>query len=236
VHACFRATDALSGAELAHARQLLSDDERARAERFVFERDRRDFTAAHALLRSTLSRYADVPPTAWRFETAANGKPFLAAQDSSRAQPESARPELRFNLSHTHGLVACVVADGCDVGIDVESIDRRLDLALANRFFSAVETAWVKAAPPEDGVRRFLELWTLKEAYLKAIGKGLWHPLDTVIFEVGEDGDITFRPPPGVDAAAWQFALSAPAARYRLAVAVRRPTGVDVRIEMSEFR
>ena len=219
----YRPTEGLTDQDIVEARRLLSDDERARADRFVFERDRRDFTAAHALLRSTLSRYADVPPDAWRFETADGGKPRLAHHAGS----------LSFNLSHTHGFVACVVAHGCDVGIDVESIDRRLDPALANRFFSATETASIDAAPPEERVERFLELWTLKEAYLKATGKGLSHPLDTVVFDMRNDGAVTFHPPPGVDAAAWRFALFAPGARFRLAVAVRRPAGVDVQIEMS---
>ena len=226
VHAWFRATGELSDADIASARQLLSDDERARADRFVFERDRRDFAAAHALLRSTLSRYADVAPAAWQFVIAEGGKPRVAP----------ALPLLSFNLSHTHGLVACVVALGCDVGIDVESIDRRVDPKLAVRFFSPSETDWIDAAVPEDRSRRFLELWTLKEAYLKAIGKGLSHPLDTIVFEVREDGVIAFRPPADVDAAAWQFALCAPTARHCLALAVRRGSAMPAQIEISACR
>jgi 4'-phosphopantetheinyl transferase len=75
-------------------------------------------------------------------------------------------------------------------------------------------------------------LWTLKEAYIKAIGKGLAHPLDTVTFRIGTDGSLTFTPPADVDARCWQFALVSPTPRHRLAVATRQDPERGARITM----
>jgi 4'-phosphopantetheinyl transferase len=125
------------------------------------------------------------------------------------------------------------VGRGTEVGVDVEVVaPRNVPVEVAERFFSAAEVAHLRACA--DGVRdvRFTELWTLKEAYIKAVGTGLSHPLDT--FSVLPDGPagLRFEAPAGVDAASWQFALLAPSARHRLAVAVHRTTEKPCRIVM----
>ena len=213
MHVWIRRTDALTEADLAAEIPLLSLEERERHARFRFARDRRDFAAAHALLRRSLSRYADLPPNEWVFQQEAGGKPSLG---------HGGVPPLSFNLSHTDGLVACAIATGLDVGIDVETVDRRVDVGVAERFFSAAENAGLRRSA-SAGIRasRFFELWTLKEAYVKALGQGLSHALDTIVFQV-DGGTILFTPPPGIDAASWQFALFSPTDRHRLAVAARR--------------
>jgi 4'-phosphopantetheinyl transferase len=223
VHVRYRVTDTLEEADIASAAAMLSPDEHARYARLMFARDRRDYAAAHALLRTSLSQYAEVAPRQWTFRTDARGKPSLAADhDGSR---------LSFNLSHTHGLVACAVAGGADVGIDVESVDRVVDDRVARRFFSARENADLsRCASDALRARRFLALWTLKEAYVKAIGQGLSHPLNTIVFVIGDDDTIAFTPPSGVDARAWRFRLVAPTARHHLAVAVRQPDSAAVSI------
>jgi 4'-phosphopantetheinyl transferase len=214
VHIYYRFTEALAESSVALAVAVLSDAERARGERFRFARDRRDYAAAHALTREALSRYGDLAPEQWRFQEAAGGKPSLAADDGP--------PPLTFNLSHTHGLVACVIAAGADVGIDVEDVDRRVGAEeIASRFFSSSERADLAGCPADQRARRFFELWTLKEAYIKALGKGLAHPLNTFGFALNLPGSIGFMPPSDVDIAQWQFALFAPTARHAMAVAVR---------------
>jgi 4'-phosphopantetheinyl transferase len=219
----YRITDTLDEMDVADGIALLSPDERERHSRFAFARDRRDYAAAHALLRESLSRYAAVAPMAWRFR--AGGKPSLVADDGF--------PSLSFNLSHTHGLVACAISNGSDVGIDVEAVDRSIDESVAERFFFETESADLRRCVSHERQRRFFELWTLKEAYLKAVGEGLSHPLNTIVFGLTIGGSIDFRPPADVDPAAWQFALFAPTERYCLAIAVRREpgsfAGIDVR-------
>jgi 4'-phosphopantetheinyl transferase len=214
VHVWYQMTGTLGQAEVEATVAVLSADERVRLNRFMFARDRRDYAAAHALLRRSLSRYADVAPHSWQFRNEPGGKPSLVSDEGA--------PPLSFNLSHTHGLVACAIAGGSEVGVDVESVNPALEDRVAKRFFSKSENAELRShVSPLRRARRFCDLWALKEAYIKAIGEGLSHPLDTIVFAVGEGGSIVFRPPADVDATAWAFALFAPTDRHRLAVAAR---------------
>lgn len=218
VHVWYRFTEAITEADVQTLSAALSEDERARARRFVFARDRRDFTAAHVLLRNTLSRYDDVPPGAWIFEAAGGHKPIIAAP----------RTTLAFNVSHTHGLVACAVARDTALGVDVESIDRLSSgREIAERFFSPFECRGLDRCEPSGYTTRFIELWTLKESYLKGIGTGLSHPLDNFSFDLDRPPAITFAAPPDVNTADWQFLLGAPASNYRLAAAVKRTAVTD---------
>jgi len=214
VHVWCRATGAgdLDDAHDADLRHL-SADERARCARFIFARDRRDFAAAHALLRDRLSHYGGVDPAAWTFDAAPGGKPFIVSA--------TGEPALAFNLSHTRGFVACAIAGAGDLGIDVESIDRAADgRAIAERYFSASECDGLDACETRDRAVRFIELWTLKEAYVKAIGRGLSHPLDAFAFTFEGDRGLRFHAPEDAQASAWTFALFAPSPQYRMAVAL----------------
>jgi len=213
VRVTFRATAALDEATIAALFDVLSDEERARCKRFVFPRDRRDFVVAHALLRHTLSRYHPIPPRDWVFVSEAGGKPRLSGDCTGPAR-------LQFNLAHTDGLVACAVSRTAEVGVDVEAFDCRTEpLEIARRYFSAAEAEHLRRCAPADRPGRFVEIWTLKEAYIKAIGKGLSLPLDDFAF--GFDGLSTLWFTRTVSDAAWSFALFAPTERHRLAVAAR---------------
>ena len=221
VQVTFRETAALDQSAIGAAADLLSEEERTRCARFMFARDRRDFAIAHALLRQTLSRHHPIPPREWTFVPEPHGKPRISADLTTAA-------DLHFNIAHTHGLVACAVSRGADVGIDVEEIERRSDpLEIASRYFSVIETEDLKRCAPDDRFERFTEIWTLKEAYIKAIGKGLSLPLDEFAFRFEDPSALRFTAAT-CEATAWSFALFAPTHGHRMAVAARR-VGTQVR-------
>jgi 4'-phosphopantetheinyl transferase len=141
---------------------------------------------------------------------------------------------LSFNIAHTHGFVACVVTVDAPVGIDVERTDRLTDFdALAARFFSAPEVDAMKGRDDQARRVRFFELWTLKEAILKATGKGLSEPLRSMTFDFDSDATIRFLPTTGIDPGEWTFSLYSPTPLVRMAVAVNRPKS-HVRVHCNE--
>jgi len=162
--------------------QLLSDDERARAERFYFEKDRLRFTLARGSLRIILSRYLDQPAAALQFAYGPVQKPTLAYP----SEP------LCFNLSHSQDLALYAMAWNCEVGIDIEKLRTDCDYeAIAGRFFSTQEQQELAQLSPDLRLQGFFNGWTRKEAILKAIGKGLTLPLDQI--EVPLIGDACLR-------------------------------------------
>jgi 4'-phosphopantetheinyl transferase len=206
---------------------LLTADERQRAGRFAQEEDRVRFVIGRALARTMLSHYAPVSPRAWSIEIDEHGRPEL------RRLPAET-PDLRFNLSHTPGLIACAVTIGREVGVDVEYIDRRVTHDVPERFFSPREVADLRALPPNEQNVVFFDYWTLKESYIKARGLGLAMPLGQFTFIRHPSGPvIEFAPELHDDASSWQFAQFWPTTQHRMAVAVRR-TGTDLPIRVSE--
>lgn len=201
--------------------------ERARAERLRVERARREHVAAHALLRHALTRHLGGAPEDWRFGRGSHGKPHLADPPDGR--------DPRFNISHTHGLVACVIVEGAEVGVDVERSDRRTRLDVAGRYFAAPEVEQLRRARPEARDTLFLGFWTMKEAYIKAIGLGLARPLGGFAFDLerpaGPDGPALQVLDGGPDAAllgGWQFRRARPTADHLLALAVAAGPGREV--------
>jgi 4'-phosphopantetheinyl transferase len=211
VHVRYRRTDSIDESALSADVALLSDDERARHGRMAAKRDRDEYAAAHALLRTTLSELGDRAPDDWRFAAGPHGKPALVDSAS----------RLSFNLSHARGLVACAVVEDADVGLDVEQVTRPTAWpGIAARYFSRAELAEIDRVEPARQAIRFFELWTLKEAFVKALGVGLSQPLNAISFSAERPDAIAFQSPSGVAAAVWQFALYAPTPEHRLAVAV----------------
>jgi 4'-phosphopantetheinyl transferase len=195
-------------------RGLLSADERARADRFIFERHRRQYIFAHALLRLALSRVApNVAPSDWSFAAGRYGRPFVASPATATA--------LHFSLSHADGCVACVVSRHEAVGVDVETVSRRVaPLSTALRFFAPEEVETLRGLPEPEAIQRFFDYWTLKEAYLKARGFGLNLPLDGFAMQLSQKAiDIRFKPDIGDDPDGWHFSLSSPSPSHRLAIA-----------------
>lgn len=149
-------------------RGTLEPEELDRASRFRFERLQRHFVVSRGFLRNVLARYMEVRPQDLRFVYNDYGKPSLAGQQS-----------LRFNMSHSHEVALVAVARDAALGVDVEYI--RADFAseeIAKRFFSRREVETLTSLPREEIVAAFFRCWTRKEAYIKAIGKGLSQQLD----------------------------------------------------------
>lgn len=202
---------------------LLDAEERHRYARFVFDRHRLAYLISHAFLRRTLSRYVRVPAHAWHFAHNKYGRPEAVLPPGC--------PPLRFNLSHTEGLAACAVTLGRDVGVDVEDTQRRgHSLEIAQRFFSAAEIQGIDACPPGERSSRFFDLWTLKEAYMKACGMGLALGLENLTMRLDADRGIgiAFSPAVRDRPEDWQFLLFDHGQRYRMAAAVRRGAGPDL--------
>ncbi|HLO77288.1 MAG TPA: 4'-phosphopantetheinyl transferase superfamily protein [Magnetospirillum sp.] len=202
---------------------LLDDAERSRSRRFAFERDRHAYVAAHALGRVLLSCRAGGEPSAWRFEVGAHGKPEVLTAPGT--------PRLRLNLSHTRGLAAAVLTETNDVGVDVEWLDRQPStMDLAQRFFAAEECAQLAQVPPAQINETFLAFWTLKEAYVKAIGKGLAQPLDSFAFTL-QPLAISFDDPAADDPGRWLFRRFRPTPSHLMALALRHPAPSTVTID-----
>src|SRR5262249_37063214 len=102
------------------------------------------------------------------------------------------------------------------------------------RYFSASENRRLDACPPLEYAARFVEIWTLKESYIKALGTGLNHPLDSFSFELDGESGIQFDPPRDAKPARWHFALTTPAPGYRLALAVYCPGDERFRITLHD--
>jgi 4'-phosphopantetheinyl transferase len=195
-----------------HADQaLLSLEERARAARFRFERDRRRYVAGRSMLRRILSRYTGVSPDQLLLRTGARGKPSLVQ-----------KPVVHFNVAHSGSLALYAITLLSEVGIDVEALEPVPECeVIAERFFSASERRELHEVPEADRAAAFLTCWTRKEAYVKAIGEGLACPLDCF--------DVTFTPGhaprflriEGDDETAWTLLDLQPAVGYVGALAIR---------------
>lgn len=202
---------------------LLAPDERTRLATFVFERDREIALASRALQRWALSRCAPVAPDAWRFTENAHGRPEIAAPNGHA---------LRFSVSNTRGLVACAVTRGRDLGLDVEEVRAAVPLDVVACVFAPSERAALATAAAEEQPGRFADLWTLKEAYVKARGLGLTLDLERVWFD-----RTTGTPQLGLDPAidddpsAWETQSWRPTARHAAALCVRRDPSAALRIE-----
>lgn len=194
---------------------MLSPKERQRADRFMFEQDRRQFVLSHGLVRAALSRLVPAThPAAWCFEADRYGRPMIAG-------PVGAGP-LYFSLSHTRGCVACVISPFEAVGVDVEeTIGRDSLLAIAEHCFSSEEVAALLDLPAQQQSDLFFDYWTLKEAYIKARGRGLGLSLDRFSIMGVREGKIRIVFAPGFEdgLTCWRFTRVRPSQYHALAIA-----------------
>lgn len=164
---------------------LLSDRERARAERLVYASDRACFVLAHALKRRVLAQLGAGPATELTFETDANGRPELVF-NAPYGRPATFPI---FSLSHTYGMVACAAMwsddEALSLGLDIEWTHRAVEAqALADHYLAPIEAEWLRSRPSATRDFDFIRLWTMKEAVAKALGLGLLHPFDQFACDV----------------------------------------------------
>ncbi len=167
---------ALDGSASARARCecVLSQDEMQRAARFIHEHHRARFVFSHGLMRHILAARCGVEPSALKFGVGEQGKPCISPECGPGAGCVS------FNLSHSAGRALLVVADGREVGVDIEEVNSRTSaLEIAGAYFCGPELTAIREAPAERTRDTFFRYWTAKEAVLKAQGCGLAVPLDS---------------------------------------------------------
>jgi 4'-phosphopantetheinyl transferase len=163
---------AADATEIASYALLLSDDEAARADRYVFDAHRARFTTGRGILREILSRYTQTPPERIAFDYGAQGKPELIHTDD---------PPLRFNLTHSEDTLLIGVTRGQMIGVDIEHVRPLQDLMqISRRFFSAREVTALHSLSADQQAVAFFNGWTRKEAVLKAYGDGISEILNTV--------------------------------------------------------
>ncbi|HEY6088783.1 MAG TPA: 4'-phosphopantetheinyl transferase superfamily protein, partial [Gemmatimonadaceae bacterium] len=193
--------------------QCLCDGERLRASRFVFERDRRRFIVARARLRHLLASRLGVQPDAVELVYGPQGKPGLSRRFAGF--------DLRFNVSHSEDVAVYAFSRDCEIGVDVEFVREMRDADdIAARFFSRRENEAYLALDPRDRPLGFFNCWTRKEAFIKALGEGLSHPLDRfdVSLAPGEPAEILrVGDAPGHDCG-WRMESFFPAAGFVAAV------------------
>jgi 4'-phosphopantetheinyl transferase len=208
---------------------LLTSEERAKQARFRFARDQRRYLVTRALVRTVLSRYAAVRPESWEFSAGPRGRPEISAPRRE--------PPLEFNISHSADLVLLAVTSGRTLGIDTESISaREADIDGLDRYFAPEESAALLALAPGERRRRFFELWTLKESYIKARGMGLAIALDAFRFELtGERGlTLHMRPELGDSPGRWRLWQLVLRSDYLAAVCAARGSEVSPSITVRE--
>ena len=196
---------------LLRAEALLGPADRDRYRAYRHDGDQRMFLAGRVLARTLVGRALDVAPEAWRWREGPHGCPEIAAPDTP----------FRFNLAHSAGLVACALANERNVGVDVEDLARRpVDVRVVARYCAPEEVRDIESRGQEGWHDRFLQYWTLKEAYLKARGLGIALPLSEIGFTIdGSEAQIAFRGSLAGTDDRWTFQLTRPTPRHVLAVA-----------------
>lgn len=159
--------------------EMLSPDEKQKAEKYRFEKDRNHFAAARGSLRKILGVYLGVSPDQICFSYNRFGKPFLDAKNH----------QIRFNVSHSRGVALFAVTSGREIGIDIEFINNDFAvLKTAEKIFSPNETSTLKNLPSNLQTTAFFSVWTRKEAILKAIGEGFsYSPKQFTVSVIAEE-------------------------------------------------
>lgn len=200
---------------------VLDRDEAERWKRYHRQESQDLFLVAHVATRCALSAYSTTDPAAWVFERSENGRPELASG------PEG----LRFNISHTDGMAVVLVHGAEDAGVDVESPWRSTNIeSVSRRVFTEAERSAMLALPPSEQARRFYQLWTLKESFIKAKGKGFAMPLSKFGFTIDPDGSIGFGCDPSLDpdASKWSYATTWAESGHVVSVCTHVPDGTPV--------
>ena len=234
-----------------YCEQLLSPEDRRRADRFRRATTRNQHVIGRGMARRVVAR-GGISPNLLTYDDHAEGKPRFRCD-------HSATMLTNFNVSHTEGLVVCgrlridtptaspARMASPMIGVDVEPTQRRVDLALADRYFATPEIDHVRAQPDAArGRAAFLKIWTLKESFIKAIGTGMRTPLDAFSFaDIDSDSpsiryldDSLSERIDGdrrIAAGDWHFRSFVPRPGFVAAIGVHRPNIDTVRVRLKDF-
>lgn len=205
--------------ELYRFNQTLSVEERMRAGRFHFQKDRKRFIARHGMLRMILGCYFGVEASELRFCHGANGKPAIT--ETSCNKP------IQFNLSHSNGFAILAFARNLEIGVDIEYIHDFSEMdQIAESFFSIKENEVFRSLPEIQKKEAFYKGWVCKEAFVKALGDGLSCPLDKfdVSLVPGEPAKLLSIEGDSREASRWSIQYLKPAPDYVGAIAVKSRT------------
>ena len=218
----WRARLDLPDSEVDRLAKVLSPDEVAKANRFRFARHQRRFIVARGILRQLLGNYLDIEPKDVQFEYGDRGKPLLKLNPTK---------PLQFNLSHSHEYALYGFTYDRLIGVDLEYLREMPDIVkIARRFFSPQEYELLARVSNQARVKLFFQLWTAKEAYLKAIGTGISDSLADVNIDVDEvlaprlfaiKGDK-------LAAAKWSLCSCVPAINYIASIAIKTTPYVPI--------
>jgi 4'-phosphopantetheinyl transferase len=214
--------------------RLLAPDEWERANRFRFDRHRRQYVVGRGALRTLLGAYAGLPPQGVRFSYGPRGKPFLDAGQAAAA----GNGDLQFNLSNSDEMALVGFVRGLEIGVDLEFMKPMSDLEqISERFFSVPEREVLRNLPSEQKPEGFFNCWTRKEAYLKAVGEGLAVPLDSfdVTLAPGEPARMLAVEGDAERATRWFYHHLRPAQDYIGAIALEDPEGREWRVSTWGF-
>ncbi len=199
-------------------RDHLSSDELERASRFRFEKHRAQYELTRGTLRSLLGSYLGISPREVAFQYSKYDKPGLGEGQ-----------ELEFNLSHTEGMAIFGFTRGHRIGVDIER--RRSDFRadeIAERFFSPFERAALREVRGDRRHESFFRIWTRKEAYIKALGEGLSHPLHQFDVSLDDTAALVATRPDASDAQRWQLENLTIAPEFIAAAAVELDGATEV--------
>jgi len=210
---------------LAEYKNLLPEEELEKLRRFRFVTHKRRYLVGRALIRTILSRCTGLVPKDLVFSREEHGRPYLLHSGKS--------PPPQFSISYTDGLVGVALTLESRVGIDVENTRREIDcLAIAESYFSPDEHKELTLLSEPQLKERFFELWTLKEAYVKAHGSGLHIPLDEVRFHLREKKKEQSKATSMVtdDERQWQFETFKPSEEQRAALCVHQDFQIPFKV------
>ncbi|MEO0373381.1 MAG: 4'-phosphopantetheinyl transferase superfamily protein [Cyanobacteria bacterium P01_A01_bin.17] len=159
----------------------LSLDEQERAQRFIHVRDQQEFVVVRGQLRALLAQHLGIEAATVQFSYGDKGKPKLAT-DSGQAL------DLKFNLSHSHGIALIAMTVGQEIGVDLEQISARIDYeGITQRFLTRGEQQALFNRPETERCAVFFQLWTRKEACIKALGGSIAQGLEQFDVSMGLD-------------------------------------------------
>lgn len=217
VHVWYIKPEAIHDEVVLHAcMEVLSEQEREHCRRFRFPQDNHHYLVSHALVRKVLSKYVAISPGEWVFSRSDHGRPEVA---------NPGLPAVRFNLSHTRGLAACIVTLSSDCGIDTEKIYARHNpIGVAKRMFSNAEYQYMLQLKDREQLDYFFTRWTLREAYVKARGIGISFPTHKLNFDIESPCEITIEFQADIQDISedWQFELLRLTEEHIMAVAIRQ--------------